>query len=699
MRYRRRRCRIGNVVSYARCLLLIGVWPTTVPLCAEERVLESRLRHLRNVDGPREWSSFSDRAEATELRLTFEVTDAFVPQTLRLRHRDLKQRWQMHLDDRPLADLPTDENDMTTFWSLPKERMTSGKHELRIGCSAKVIDDVLIGEAALLDRARDAVLADAAVDVTVVDSVKRPIPCRLTIIDEHGSMMTTAVAADARLAVRPGVIYSGDGRARFTLPNGKYTIYAGRGFEYSLASESLSLTAGDAVSPRLTLIREVPTDGWVACDPHVHTLTFSGHGDATVEERMLTLAGEGIELAITTEHNRQVEVGLFAEKAGVASYFTSAVGNEVTTRVGHFNVFPLSAQSPVIDHQVADWSSVGASIQTAGGKPVVILNHARDIHSGFRPFDPARHLSLAGESADGWQLPANAMEVFNSGATQSDPWQLFHDWLGLLNRGLNVAPIGASDSHDVSRYLVGQGRTYIQVDDGQPGRIDVAGACQSLREGRVMAGLGLLCRVTINDRHGPGTVAPQAEEYVVDVEVLGPSWVKVDEVRLYINGMPTSESTVEQPANELPLGIRRRLRWTLKHLRQDAHLVAVARGPGVVGLYWPIGKPYQPTSPDGTTYVAGCSGAVRIDADDDGKFSSPHDYARALVDSTDEPAALLRQLAAYDEATAVQAASLLRQRGGGRFERLMEAADIAEPHVKRGVSAYFQSWRTAVARE
>ena len=49
-----------------------------------------------------------------------------------------------------------------------------------------------------------------------------------------------------------------------------------------------------------------------------------------------------------------------------------------------------------------------------------ILNHPRDLHAGFRPFGPERHLALTGEDLDGWELPANAMEVVNSGAQQTD---------------------------------------------------------------------------------------------------------------------------------------------------------------------------------------------------------------------------------------------------------------------------------------
>ena len=117
---------------------------------------------------------------------------------------------------------------------------------------------------------------------------------------------------------------------------------------------------------------------------------------------------------------------------------------------------------------------------------VKVLNHPRDVHLGFRPFGADRHIGISGENLDGWELLAGSMEVINSGAQQTDVMQLFFDWFGLLNRGLDPTPVGASDSHDVSRYVVGQARTYVRCDDEKPGEIDIDEVMKSLREGRVL---------------------------------------------------------------------------------------------------------------------------------------------------------------------------------------------------------------------
>ncbi len=685
-------------------LLRLGVvwfvssWLATTLVAAELPIITG-LKHLRNAE-PREWNEFPEQAAGREWTAEFELSDSFRPQTLRVRHRDLKQLWRIKIDEHEIARLPRDENAMVTFWSLPTEKLAPGKHTLQISTTDKAADDIWIGDITLDDRPQSAVLTEGTLDITIVDQTGQPIPARVTIVDEHESLMTTSVVSNDTLAVRPGVIYTATGHVQCGVPRGRYTIYAGRGFEYSLAQAQVPLTTGDTKELRLSLTREVDTAGWVACDTHVHTLTYSGHGDSTIQERMITLAGEGVELPIATDHNVQINHAPFAEQLGVRRFFTPVIGNEVTTKVGHFNVFPFTPDMPVIDHRGTDWQQVGDALRAAGPEPIVILNHARDIHSGFRPFDPTRHIAVAGEDREGWQLPVNAMEVVNSGTTQNAPWQLFTDWLGLLNRGFTITPIGSSDSHDVAKHFVGQGRTYIQVDDSDPSQIDVAAACRSLREGRVLAGSGLICKATINGQAGPGDLAPKSDEYQVVVEACGPSWVPTPEVRLYLNGVVVTAQPQVTESTALPRGVRWRGTWRLRDLKHDAHVAAVAIGPGVKGLYWPSAKPYQPKSPDGSTHCVGCCGAIRIDGDGDGRFQSPFDYARQIVTRTaGDETKLVTDLTQFDESVAVQVASLIRAQGAERYAALVKlSAGDVPPQIKRGVLNYHAAWRAGLER-
>lgn len=659
---------------------------------AESRVLDAGLHHLRF--GPiQEWADFPHTAEGPSLTVRFKSDRNDAEWSLRLRQQDVRQTWKVLLNGKELGRLRPDENDMVVYFPVPAGALVTGENLLTVVQDGKTPDDIRVGDIVLDDRPVSKCLAEATVEVSVADadSPGKPLPCRVTVLNAQGALATVGATSNETLAVRPGVIYTANGRARFGLPAGDYTIYAGRGIEYGVESIRIQVLPGDFTKTLLAIRREVPTKGWVSCDTHVHTLTYSGHGDANVLEQVLAIAGEGIELPIATEHNRQVDYHAAAVKQGVRKYFTPVVGNEVTTAIGHFNAFPLRTDGPVPDFKLKDWKSLSASIEQAGAK-IAILNHPRDLHLGFRPFGAVRHVGLSGERLDGMELRANGMEVVNSGAHQTDIMQSFRDWFGLLNRGVHLTPVGASDSHDVSRYMVGQARTYIRCKSDDAGAIDVAEAVDSFLKGRVMVSCGLLAEITVNGKYGPGDLVPSSDEVKVAVRVLGPGWVKADKVELYANGYKIREAKF---VGEKQPGVKWAGEWTLPRFRHDVHLVAIATGPGVTELYWPIAKPYQATSPVVERRIIGASGAVWIDADGDGKRTSAYEYARRLADAAGaDVSKLIGALADRDEAVAVQGASLLQARGISVLDPAVRIqAAMVGAHVEHGFAAFAEAWR------
>lgn len=145
------------------------------------------------------------------------------------------------------------------------------------------------------------------------------------------------------------------------------------------------------------------------------------------------------------------------------------------------------------------------------------------------------------------------MEVINSGAQQTDILQLSRDWMVNLNRGLFLTPVGSSDSHDVARHFVGQGRTYLRCEDSDPGKIDVAAAIKSFQEGRVIVSGGLFPRLTIADRYEPGDLVPRTNEGTLKarVQVWGAPWVDADRFQIYCNGELALEREFESDSGAL----------------------------------------------------------------------------------------------------------------------------------------------------
>jgi hypothetical protein len=320
---------------------------------------------------------------------------------------------------------------------------------------------------------------------------------------------------------------------------------------------------------------------------------------------------------------------------------------------------------------------------------VVILNHPRDLHAGFRPFDTAEFNAVTGAHRRG-VIGVDAIEVVNSGALQSDPMQLVRDWMAVLNGGERVTAVGGSDSHDVARSIVGQGRTYLACSDDDPSRIDVAAACRPLREGRAFVSLGLLTTLTVDGRFQPGDLATgPGSTLSVTVTVLGPSWSSADRVELFANGVKLHEQSLAGRSGSRP-GIKAEVTWTVPRPRHDCYLVVVASGPGVTAPFWAIPRPYQPTSRTWTPRVLGLANPVCVDGDGDGTWTSPKRYAQRLIERAGtEPAQLLPALASYDEAVAAQAAGLCQPAGRDvREPEFTQRLEMAAQPIRRGFAAY-----------
>lgn len=666
--------------------------------CSEHLLLDG-LRHVR-IEGPREWTEFSDSPDEEYIDVKFESSKNKSEATLVVQQQDVKQRWNVAINGKQIGRLRVNENDMLVYFPVPASLLRQGENALRIEQANQrdaVTDDVRIGNIRLLDGKVEAVLSDASCELTVVEAgTDKSLPSRITILNSDGALQSVGASSGDHLAVRPGIIYTSNGSARFGLPAGSYTIYAGRGFEYSVDRIQIDVTPGQSVRRTLKLVREVSTEGLVACDTHIHTLTHSGHGDATIEERMITLAAEGIELPVATDHNVHIDHRPFARQANVSQYFTPIIGNEVTSRIGHVNIFPVKAAEPTPDHELTSWKALLDDIFATPNVRVAILNHARDEHTSVTPFGPLLHNAVVGENLEGWHFGFNAMEVVNSSSTQTDILQLFHDWMAVLNRGYRVTPVGSSDSHDVGRHFVGQGRTYIRCDDRDPGNIDVSNAVDSFLQGKVLVSYGLLTKLVIEDSFQSGEMAAADGDTVrLKVDVLGPHWTRASRILLYRNGQEIANRDISKKRPDLATGVKAVEEFSVPKPKHDVHFVAIAIGPGIDGLFWKTAKPYQPKSPDWQSHVVGCSGAVWLDADQDGKATSAHEYAFDIfTNANGDLNAILKSLEDFDEATAAQAAHMVQQAGKSLLDDSNQTAiRKAAPQTRRGIHQYRNAWR------
>ena len=621
-----------------------------------------KIFHL-GTKGLPEWAEFSGKTpHGRNLSVSFESKANEKEVTLFLYQDDVKQGWRVSLNGKRLGNLERFESKVLHSLKVPTGTLKDGQNKLAIEAPTAV-DDILVGRAFVELDPVDEVLSHSFLEVSAFDKkTSAPLPCRFTITDANDFLMPLKVEPSPRLAVRPGVVYSIDGKCKVGVLPGEYVVYATRGFEYGVDTIKVTVGRGETKKVSLKIGREVPTEGWVSCDPHIHVRTFSGHGDSTVEERIPTIAGEDIELAVATDHNHHTDFTSYQSLAGALSHFTSVIGNEVTTKVGHFNAFPIKKGSHVPNHKTENWPELFQSIRATPGVEVILLNHPRNVHSEFSPTDPSHFNPVTGRSQREGGLDIDAIEVITSAALQADPMGPFRDWFALLNSGRRVTAAGSSDTHDVNRYLLGQGRTYLRCPDKDAGKIDVAAACRSFREGRALVSMGLLTKIKVAEQFEVGELATGLpEKVVVEMEVLGPRWTIADQLTLYANGIPILEKKFRGAQDKVQ---KANLRYVMDRPKHDLYLVAIATGPGVTKPYWEIPRPYQHKTNKYVPRVLGATNPVWLDGDGDGLFTFPNGYARELVEQTNgDLEKTLASLANVDEAVAAQAAGILADQG------------------------------------
>lgn len=592
----------------------------------EPRVLDASFHHLRNAE-PREWSDFPESADSNRLLVTFDLDAPDRFRLLTLRQQETKQPWAIQLNGEKLGNLPRDHNHLEHGIAVPEGLLKKNGNVLEISTTSENPDDIRLGDLALHDAIQVLVDEERAellfqqrgyrrsippmttnVSLTAYDSDSgEGLPCRFTIIDaKTGALVFIGAESDDRIAIREGITYSLDGNVTIRLAGDAnqprhYEIYCGRGFEYSLDRKELFVDGSQSDHDlSFTLTREVSTPGLVACDPHLHTYQFDRHGDCNLSERLLSIAGEGIELPVSTAHDKHIDYADEAARMGADRWFTPVLGCEVTTHLGHFNSFPVAAGSKPAEHKLRPWPQIFQNIFATPGVRVCMLNHARDVHRGFRPLDPENFDAATGTFSHGWKLEANAMELINSGAQQTDPLQLVRDWFALLRSGHQIAGMGTSDSHTVNFAIPGQARTYLEVADENPGAIDIDAAMKSVLTGKTWVSFGLLARLDLD-----------ADATSVTARVLGPGWTTADRLRLFRNGDEVESLEIPKSSGTRP-GEKFAQTFSLTELQAAPgdFLCAVATGPGITAGWWAIMPPYQPDSPDFDPFVMGISPAV-----------------------------------------------------------------------------------------
>jgi hypothetical protein len=479
--------------------------------------------------------------------------------------------------------------------------------------------EVEIKEAAAVSATIEVSAASSA-HVACVETGHAGVPCKVTFERTDGApppdFGLPHVAGPARNQVT-----TADGDVDVALSPGAYRVTASRGPEYALGQASFTLAPGARSELRLPLKRVVDTAGYLACDFHQHTL-HSADSPVALADRVIDNAAEGVELAVSTDHNDIADLRPFVQKLHLERELVSIPGDELTSDAslhpwGHANAFPLvfdpskprGGAPPVRDRAPGEvWAELRKAMPT---DIVVQVNHPRSRQNGYFEllgFDPKTGVG----TSPAYDASFDSLEVWN-GRNVVARGQLLADLQGLLRTSHPVTAVADTDTHGIVGQEGGYPRTYVRVADDAHLDLwdtrrtdDVVRGIKTLKD--VVLTNGPMLRVTANGAPIGGVARGRTVR--VDVRLESAPWVVVEKVSVRLaSGEEQSKPVSEQVA---PSGaIAAHTSFTLNVSADDA-LVVIAEGSR------PLIPVLGPES-DRAILPWAMTGAIWIDADGDGR--------------------------------------------------------------------------------
>ena len=199
-----------------------------------------------------------------------------------------------------------------------------------------------------------------------------------------------------------------DGLVELAVRPGKYTVFLSRGVEFDIFSREVEVMPGGTVRVSATLPRVVDTTGYVSGDFHMHQ---AGSIDSGLDynERVISVAAEGVEVVVSTEHNYISDLEPYVYRNELNPFMKSVVGLELTTfEAGHFNGFPVDRSLERMNRGSFAWQQIPPDrifnelreLAPQGTDNIIQVNHPRTPILGYfaqhnvDPFDATVDLPI-----------------------------------------------------------------------------------------------------------------------------------------------------------------------------------------------------------------------------------------------------------------------------------------------------------------
>lgn len=321
-----------------------------------------------------------------------------------------------------------------------------------------------------------------------------------------------------------------DGDLTLAVEPGTYSVLVHRGVRWEVHEEPVVVVAGEEVTVQADLGTPIVHPGWLLADPHAHAVS-SGDAAVSMEDRIATSAGVGIQVHFGTDHDRMSDYRPLIAAMDLTGKMSTVVAEEFSpTLRGHFNVYPIEPDPSLPDLGSWRWwddlrdttDEMLAFLGERHGDVVIQSNHPTD--SGVASSAGWRPGSI--RDARKWTTGFHAIEVLNGGS--HDEFEGF--WFDLLHRGFVTTPVGVSDSHSHSGGNLGTSVTWLGAGVDDPSALDSDGLREAMFARRTVASRGPFVLLD----PAPGSTV--AGNTTLQVEARSPSWIRVDRLRLLRDG-------------------------------------------------------------------------------------------------------------------------------------------------------------------
>ncbi len=416
----------------------------------------------------------------------------------------------------------------------------------------------------------------------------------------------------------------------FVLPAGAYLVTASRGPEYTRETRVVEITGGENPALAFRLDKVVDTRGLASIDTHMHTQISDG--GMLIPERLRSVVGEGLDVAVAADHNYVVDYRPDLERLGLASDLAVISGTEVTAKTGsiHYNTFPNAIRTGeprngVINIEDETPATLFALSRAKNPGTLIHLNHPR--YPGLGYFLTYNLDPEAAASAEApFSMDFDVMEAMNGVRLEESNRKSIENWFHFLNRGYRIRAVGASDAHGIDGGEPGYARTYV-LYGGPKGRdLDAAALVRAIKEGRSFVSTGPIVSVLVDRRGTLGDIVPvkgggtlgdlvraKGGRIRVDIRVSGAPWLDVSEVRLIVNGKRQAPLPMELEAGgTLKFKDRARL-----DLERDSWIAVEVKGRP--SLYPVVQQHQGATEAEGAVVPYALTNPVFVDVDGDGR--------------------------------------------------------------------------------